>query len=54
MAVFRTKLYNRLTGCCPLIGAEQAQALPWLRRRWRTLDQHVYAYITRARLGEAA
>jgi hypothetical protein len=36
------------------MAAEQAQAPPELRQALRTINQHVDAYITRARLGKAA
>jgi hypothetical protein len=52
MAVFYTKLHNRLLR--PLMAAEQAQAPPELRQALRTINEHVDAYITRARLGKAA
>src|SRR5215472_10653842 len=51
-AVFYTKLYNRLLR--PLLAADQPQAPPELRAALRTIDQHIDAYITHARLTQAA
>jgi hypothetical protein len=51
-AVFYTKVHNRLLR--PLMAADQAQAPPELRQALRTINQHVDASITRARLGKAA
>jgi len=51
-AVFYTKVRNRLLR--PLMAADQAQAPPELRQALRTLNQHVDAYISQARLGKAA
>jgi hypothetical protein len=52
VAVFYTKLHNRLLR--PLLAADQPQAPPELRAALRAIDQHVDAYITRARLTQAA
>src|SRR5215470_9577779 len=52
VAVFYTKLHNRLLR--PLLAADQPQAPPELRAALRAIDQHVNAYITHARLGQAA
>ena len=52
VAVFYTKLHNRLLR--PLLAADQPQAPPELRAALRAIDQHVDAYITYARLGQAA
>jgi hypothetical protein len=52
VAVFYTKLHNRLLR--PLLAAGQPQAPPELRAALRTIDQHVDAYITHARLTQAA
>jgi hypothetical protein len=48
VAVFYTKLHNRLLR--PLLAADQPKAPPELRAALRAIDQHVDAYITRARL----
>jgi hypothetical protein len=52
VAVFYTKLHNRLLR--PLLAADQPQAPPELRTALRTIDQHIDAYISRARLTQAA
>jgi hypothetical protein len=52
VAVFYTKLHNRLLR--PLLAADQPQAPPELRAALRAIDQHIGAYITRARLIPAA
>jgi predicted MarR family transcription regulator len=52
VAVFYTKLHNRLLR--PLLAADQPQAPPELRAALRAIDQHVDAYIARARLTQAA
>ena len=52
VAVFYTKLHNRLLR--PLLAADQPQAPPELRAALHAIDQHVDAYITRARLTRAA
>jgi hypothetical protein len=52
VAVFYTKLHNRLLR--PLLAADQPQAPSELRAALRAIDQHVDAYITHARLGQAA
>jgi hypothetical protein len=52
VAVFYTKLHNRLLR--PLLAADQPQAPPELRAALRVIDQHIGAYITRARLTPAA
>src|SRR5215468_8372176 len=48
VAIFYTKVHNRLLR--PLLAADQPQAPPELR----AIDQHIDAYITRARLTQAA
>ena len=48
VAVFYTKLHNRLLR--PLLAADQPQAPPELRAALHAIDQHIGAYITRARL----
>jgi hypothetical protein len=52
VTVFYTKLHNRLLR--PLLAADQPQAPPELTTALRTIDRHVEAYITRARLTQAA
>jgi len=52
VAVFCTKLHNRLLR--PLLAADQPQPPPELRTALPTIDQHIGAYITRARLTPAA
>jgi hypothetical protein len=52
VAVFYTKLHNRLLR--PLLAADQPQAPPELRAALRAIDQHIGAYIIRARLIPAA
>ena len=52
VAVSCTKLHNRLLR--PLLAAGQPQAPPELRAALRAIDHHVDAYITRARLTQAA
>jgi len=52
VAVFYTKLHNRLLR--PLLAADQPQAPRELRAALRAIDQHVNAYITRARISQAA
>jgi hypothetical protein len=47
-AIFYTKLHNRLLR--PLMAADQPQAPAELRAALRTIDQHITAYLTRARL----
>ena len=47
-----TKLHNRLLR--PLLAADQPQAPPELTTALRTIDRHVEACITRARLTQAA
>jgi hypothetical protein len=51
-AIFYTKLHNRLLR--PLLAADQPQAPAELRTALRTIDRHVQAYITSARLTQAA
>jgi hypothetical protein len=50
VAVFYTKVHNRLLR--PLLAADQPQAPAELRAALKTINQHVAAYVTRARLGE--
>src|SRR5437773_7467871 len=52
VAVFYTKLHNRLLR--PLLAGDQPQAPPELRAALRAIDQHIGAYITHARLTQAA
>ena len=52
VAISCTKLHNRLLR--PLLAAGQPQAPPELRAALRAIDHHVDAYITRARLTQAA
>jgi hypothetical protein len=52
VAVFYTKLYNRLLG--PLIAADQPQAPPELRAALQAITRHVDTYVDRARLPQAA
>jgi hypothetical protein len=52
VAIFYTKVHNRLLR--PLLAANQPPAPPELRTALRTIDQHVRAYIDRARLKNAA
>src|SRR5262249_2890178 len=49
---FYTKLHNRTLR--PLLAADQPQAPPELRTALRAIDQHIDAYITHARLTQAA
>jgi hypothetical protein len=52
VAIFYTKLHNRLLR--PLLAADQPQAPPQPRAALRAIDQHINAYITQARLTQAA
>jgi hypothetical protein len=52
VAIFYTKIHNRLLR--PLLAADQPQIPPELRAALKAIDQHVHAYITRARLPETA
>jgi len=52
VAIFYTKLHNRLLR--PLLAADQPQAPPELRSALRAIDQHVNAYLNRARLTRAS
>jgi hypothetical protein len=52
VAIFYTKLHNRLLR--PLLAADQPQAPAELRSALRTIDNRIGAYITRARIDQAA
>jgi len=52
VAVFYTKIHNRLLR--PLLAADQPATPPELKAALKAIDQHVHAYITRARLPETA
>src|SRR5690606_36629954 len=52
IAMFYTKVHDRLLA--PLCAADQPPAPTELRQALKTIDDHIDAYIERARLGKAA
>jgi hypothetical protein len=52
VAVFYTKLYNRLLG--PLLAADRPPAPPELRDALHVIDRRVDGYVQHARMGIAA